>query len=60
MVWDPQKPKIDPVDPPVDPILAHVVGKKAKFGGQKSRFSQICIFVQNDISGVLGSVFIGF
>ena len=32
MVWDPQKPKIDPVDPPVDPILAHFVGKKADFG----------------------------
>ena len=27
-VWDPQKPKIDPVDP----ILAHFVCKKADFG----------------------------
>ena len=98
MVWDPQKPKIDPVDPPVVPILAQFVGKKADFGvnthvflkkillrfifyrfpdglghsktkidplypkgphfglfcghfgpiwGQRMRFSQKCIFVQN-------------
>ena len=56
-VWDPQKPKIYPVDPPMDPILAHFVCKKAKFGVKRSRFSQICIFVQNGISGVLGSLF---
>ena len=28
--------------------------------GSKTRFSQKCIFVQNDISGVLRSLFIGF
>ena len=37
-VWDPQKPKIDPVDPPVDPILAQFVGKKADFGVKKRVF----------------------
>ena len=35
-VWDPQKPKIDPVDP----ILAQFVCKKADFGVKKTRFSQ--------------------
>ena len=37
-VWDPRKPKIDPVDPPVDPILAHFVGKKVNFGAKKRVF----------------------
>ena len=44
-VWDPQKPKIDPVDPPVDPILAHLVGKKADFGVKKKR-----VFLKNAFS----------
>ena len=38
MVWDPQKPKIDPLNPPMDPILAHFVCKKAKFGVKKNIF----------------------
>ena len=38
MVWDPQKPNIDPVDPPVDPILAQFVGKKADFWVKKRVF----------------------
>ena len=59
MVWDPQKPEISLLDPPMDPILAHFVCKKADFGAKKSRFSQICIFVQNAISVVLRSLFIG-
>ena len=60
LVWDPQKPEISLLDPPMDPILAHFVCKKGRFWGQKSHFSQICIFVQNDFSEVRGSVFIGF
>ena len=40
-VWDPQKPKIDPVDPPVDPILAQFVGKRADFGVKKRVFLKI-------------------
>ena len=38
MVWDPQKPKIDPVDPPVDPILAHFCGHFGPILGQKNAF----------------------
>ena len=38
MVWDPQKPKIDPVDPPVDPILAQFVGILGQFGVKKHVF----------------------
>ena len=38
MVWDPQKPKLDPVDPPVDPILAHFVGILGQFGVKKHVF----------------------
>ena len=38
MVWDPRKPKIDPVDPPVDPIFAQFVGKKANLGVKKRVF----------------------
>ena len=37
-VWDPQKPKFDPVDPPVDPILAHFVYKKADIWVKKRVF----------------------
>ena len=40
MVWDPQKPKLDPVDPPVDPILAQFVGKNAHFGVKNAFFSK--------------------
>ena len=43
-VWDPQKPKIDPVDPPVDPILAHFVCKKADFGVKKRDFLKKIFF----------------
>ena len=43
-VWDPQKPKIDPVDPPVDPILAQFVGKKADFGVKKRVFLKIIFY----------------
>ena len=42
-VWDPQKPKIDPVDPPVDPIWAHFVGILGQFGAKKR------VFLQNNI-----------
>ena len=51
-VWDPQKPKIDPVDPPVDPILAHFVCKKADFGVKKTRFSQKSFFAPNHFLSV--------
>ena len=46
MVWDPQKPKIDPVDPPVDPILAHFVGIFGPIWGQKTCFSQKTFLLQ--------------
>ena len=46
-VWDPQKPKFDPVDPPVDPILAHFVCKKADFGVKKRVFLKKLFFAPN-------------
>ena len=47
MVWDPQKPKLNPVDPPVDPILAHFVGKKADLRGQTPSFFSKLFLLQN-------------
>ena len=38
MVWDPQKPKIDPLYPPMDPIWAHFVGILGQFGVKKHVF----------------------
>ena len=59
-VWDPQKPKIDPIDPRVDPILAQFVGKKADFGVKIRVFLKYVFSSKMTFSGVLGSVFIGF
>ena len=34
-VWDPQKPKIDPIDPPIGPHFGPICGQKGRFWGQK-------------------------
>ena len=52
MVWDPQKPKIDPVDPPMDPILAHFVGILGQFGVKKHVFLKKTFFTLNHFFSV--------
>ena len=43
-VWDPQKPKIDPVDPPGGPHFGPFCVQNGRFWGQKTRFSQKTFF----------------
>ena len=45
-VWDPQKPKIDPVDPPSGPHFGPFCVQNGRFWGQKTRFSQKKILFQ--------------
>ena len=45
-VWDPQKPKIDPVDPQWTPFWPDLWAKRPILGSKKTRFSQI-FFAQN-------------
>ena len=55
-------PKTGLLHPPpiwAAPAATHPA-RSLRFWGPKSRFSQLCIFVQNDISGVLTSLSIGF
>ena len=37
-VWEPQKPKIDPLGPPMDPLLGHFVTILGHFGPKKRDF----------------------